>query len=43
MALDRLGEAVGRFLGVFYCYDGMFESINPEYMQHLINFLVGLF
>ena len=40
---DRLGETVGRCLGVFYANDGMVGSRDAEWMQQLMNILVGLF
>ena len=43
LAHDRLGDAVGRCLGLFYAYDGMFGSRDPEWLHHLMNVLVGLF
>ena len=40
---DRLGETVMRCLGVLYAYDGMLGSLDADWMQHLMNVLVGLF
>ena len=40
---DRMGEAVGRCLGVFYADDGMVGSRDSEWLHHLMNVLVGLF
>ena len=40
---DGLGEAVGRCLGFFYANDVMVISREPDYLQHLMNMLVGLF
>ena len=36
-------ETNGRCLGVFYAYDGMVISRDSEWLQHMMNFLVGLF
>ena len=38
-----MGEAVGRYLGVFYTDDSMVGSRDAEWIKHLMNFLVGLF
>ena len=43
VAHDRLREAVRRCLGVFYADDGMVGSRDSEWLQHLMNILVGLF
>ena len=43
VAHDRMREAVGRCLGVFYADDGMVGSRDSEWLQHLMNILVGLF
>ena len=43
VAHDRLGETVGRCLGVFYANDGMVGSRDANWllwMQHLMNVLV---
>ena len=38
-----MGEAVGRYLGVVYANYRMVCSRYPEWMQQLMNVLVGLF
>ena len=43
VAHDRMREAVGRCLGVFYADDGMVGSRDSEWLQHSMNILVGLF
>ena len=43
VAHDRLGETIGKFLGIFYTNDGMVDSIDADWIQHLMNVLVGLF
>ena len=43
VAQNGLGEAVGRCLRVFYANDNMLGSIDPDWMQHLMNVLVDLF
>ena len=43
MAHDGLGEAVGQCLEVFYANYGMVVSIDPDWLQHSMNVLVGLF
>ena len=43
MDRDRLGEAVGWCLGVFYADDGMVGSQDLEWLQYLMKILVGLF
>ena len=43
VAHNGMGEAVGRCMGIFYVNDGMVGSRNVEWLQHLINVLVGLF
>ena len=40
---DRLGKTVGRCLGVFYAEDGMVGSQDPDWLQHSMNVLLGLF
>ena len=40
---DGLGETVGRCLGVFYAEYGMVGSHDPDWLQNVMNFLVGLF
>ena len=40
---NRLGDAVGRCLGIFYSNDGMVGSRDPEWLHRLVNVLVGLF
>ena len=40
---DILGHAVGWILGVFYTYDGLLRSRDPEWKQGALNFLIGLF
>ena len=40
---ERLGETVGRCLGVFYADDGMVGSRDADWLKHLMNILVGLF
>ena len=37
-----LGEISGRCLGVFYDDGGMVVSQDPDWLQHLMNILVGL-
>ena len=43
VAHDSMGEAVGRFLGVFYADNSMVVSRESEWLQHSMNVLVGLF
>ena len=43
MAHGGIGGAVRNFLGVFYVNDGNVGSRDTEWLQHLINVLVGLF
>ena len=43
VAHDRLGETVGRCLGVFYAGNGMVGSRDSDFLQHAMNVLVGLF
>ena len=43
VAHDRLGETVGRCLGLFNADDGMVGSRGVYWLQHAINVLVGLF
>ena len=38
-----LVETVGRCLGVLYAYDGMVVSQEPDWLQHSMNVLAGLF
>ena len=40
---DGLVETVGRCMGVFYADDGMVGSRDADWLQHAMNFLVGLF
>ena len=40
---DGLGETVRQFLGFFYADDGMVGSRDLDWLQHLMNVLVGLF
>ena len=40
---DRLEETVGWYMGVFYANDGMVVSREPDWLQHVMNILVGLF
>ena len=40
---DRLGDTVGRCLGVFYADNGMVGSRDSDWLQHAMNILVGLF
>ena len=40
---NGMGEAIRQFMGVFYDNDGMVGSRDSEWIQHLMNFLVGLF
>ena len=40
---NGLGDTVGRCLGVFYADDSMVRSIDADWIQHLMNVLVGLF
>ena len=39
---DGLGDTAGRCLGVFYANDGMVGSRYADWLQHLMNVLVGL-
>ena len=43
VACNGMEEAIGRCLGVFYANDGMVGSRDSEWLQHLMNILVGLF
>ena len=43
VAHNRMVEAIGRSLGVFYANVGIVGSIDSEWLQHLTNFLAGLF
>ena len=43
VAHDGLGKTVGQCLGVFYTDDGMVRSRKPDWVQNVINVLVGLF
>ena len=43
VAYDGLGETVGRCLGAFYADDGMVGSRDPDWLQHVMNVLFGLF
>ena len=43
VAHNELGEAFGRCMGVLYADNGMVGSIYPDWMQHSINVLVGIF
>ena len=43
VAQDGLGETVGWCVGVFYAENGMVGSREPDWLQHAINVLVGLF
>ena len=43
VAHDSMGEAVGRFLGVFYADNSMVVSRESEWLQHSMNVIVGLF
>ena len=40
---NRMGEAVGSCLGVFYADESMVGSRDYEWLHHLMNVLVGLF
>ena len=40
---DGLVETVGRCVGVFYADDGMVGLRDPNWLQHPMNFLFGLF
>ena len=40
---DGLGKTDGRCMSVFYSNDGMVDSWEPDWLQHLMNILVGLF
>ena len=42
VALDGLVENAGHFLGIFYVDDGMVGSIDSNWLQHLMNILIGL-
>ena len=39
---DSLGDTVGPGLGVFYADDSMVGSQDPDWLQHLMNVMVGL-
>ena len=43
MAHDRMREAIGRCMGLFYAGDVMVGSRYPEWLQHSMNVLLGLF
>ena len=43
VALDGLGETVGRCLRALYSNNGMVVSRESEWIQHAMNVLVGLF
>ena len=43
VAHDGLGETVGRCLGVFYANYGMVGSHDSDWLQHVMNILIGLF
>ena len=43
VAHDGMGKAVGQCLGVFYINYGIVGSRDAEWLQHLMNILVGLF
>ena len=43
MAHDRMREAIGRCMGLFYAGDGMVGSRYPEWLQHLMHILVSPF
>ena len=43
VSLDRVGENFGRCLGVLYANDGMVGSRDSDWLQHLMNVLIGLF
>ena len=43
VAHDGLGDTVWRCLRVFYAEDSMVGSRDPEWLQHAMNVLVGLF
>ena len=43
VAHDRMREAVGRCLGVFYADDVISGSRDSEWIHHLMNVLVGMF
>ena len=43
VAHDRLGETVGRCLGVLYADDGIVGSRDPDWLQHAMKVLVGIF
>ena len=40
---EGLGHAVGQKLRVFYVYDGILGSRDPEWIQGSLNVLVGMF
>ena len=40
---DSLGETIGRCMVVFYADDDMVGSCNPDWLQHALNVVVGLF
>ena len=35
-----LGHALGRILGVFYSYDGLLGSQDPEWLQEVLNITI---
>ena len=41
LAHGVLGETIRRYPGVFYFNDDMMGSREPDWMQHLINVLLG--
>ena len=43
VAHDGLGETIGRCLGVLYANNGMVVSRDPDWLQHAMHVLVGLF
>ena len=43
MAHDGLGETVGQCLGVFYADNCMMGTREPDWPQHVMTVLVGLF
>ena len=42
VALDRVGEKVGHFLGVFYANDGMVSSRDSDWLPHSMNVFIIL-
>ena len=43
MAHDGLGKSVRRCLVIFYSGNGMVGSCDPDWLNHAMNILVGLF